>query len=103
MTGDFRLNPEVVVTDSLNMSAGSDAEAIGLIFDPEDLPLDVAAEGRRVALTYSVILDWAEELGFTAQCAELPRLTARAADATTCVDSLFEQAAATAATILAHG
>jgi predicted RNase H-like HicB family nuclease len=74
-----------------------------LIFDPDDLPLDVAAEGRRIALSYSVILDWSEELGFTGQCAELPRLNTRAADASACVDSLFEQAAATVATILAHG
>src|SRR5688500_13408228 len=81
----------------------SDADEIGLIFDPDDLPLDVAAEGRRVALEYSVVLDWSEELGFTGACVELPRLTARAADATACVDALFEQAAAQVATILAHG
>src|SRR4051794_20464681 len=85
------------------MPRASKAEEIGLIFDPDDLPLDVAAEGRRVALSYSVLLDWSEELGFTAQCVELPRLTARATNATACVDSLFEQSAATVATILAHG
>jgi predicted RNase H-like HicB family nuclease len=86
----------------LNMSP-ADADEIGLIFDPDDLPLDVAAEGRRVALAYSVVLDWSEELGFTGACVELPRLTARAVDATACVESLFDQAAAQVATILAHG
>ena len=80
-----------------------DSDEVGLIFDPDDLPLDVAAEGRRVALSYSVILDWSEELGFTGQCVELPRLTARAKDATACVESLFKQSAAKLATILAHG
>lgn len=103
MTSDHSLNPTVTVTDPTPMSRASAAEEIGLIFDPNDLPLDVAAEGRRVALTYSVILDWSEELGFTGHCAELPRLTSRATDATACVDSLFEQAAATIATVLAHG
>jgi predicted RNase H-like HicB family nuclease len=81
----------------------SDVEEIGLIFDPEDLPLDVAAEGRRVALGYSVVLDWSEELGFTGACVELPRLSTRTIDATACVEQLFEQAAAQVATILAHG
>jgi predicted RNase H-like HicB family nuclease len=85
------------------MSGPSDSQELGLIFDPDDLPLDVAAEGRRVALSYSVLLDWSQELGFTGHCAELPRLTARATDATSCVNALFEQAAATVATILAHG
>jgi predicted RNase H-like HicB family nuclease len=85
------------------MPRPSDADELGLIFDPDDLPLDVTAEGRRVALSYSIILDWSEELGFTGQCVELPRLTGRASTGTACVESLFEQAAATVATILAHG
>src|SRR5688572_25462402 len=68
-------------------------EDLGLIFEDADVPLDLQAEARRIALTYRMMVDWSPELGFTALCVELPRLTARAASIDACTESLFEQAA----------
>ncbi len=84
-------------------SAAHDVQDVGSLFDPADLPADVAAAGRRVARSYRVALDWSQELGFTAVCVELPALTTRAADATPCVEALYDAAAAHVASLLVQG
>lgn len=71
---------------------------------PPALPrADVKPDARRVALDYRALLDWSEELGFTAACAELPQVTARSASADQCVQRLYAALADEIARELSHG
>lgn len=81
--------------------SGSISQDLGLIFESADAP--EAAEARRAMAEYRILLDWSEELGFTATCLELRGVSARAADADDCVAALLDSGTAFVASLIRQG